>query len=150
MRKLWIGLICLIGSLMVEMAGSVTVRADDPTPTHTPTSTAAFVLPFVNIPIVLPTAYLPPLPTAIPLSITAAPGNPLGLTGLPANPVWAWNEGMNYMAAIWKLLGWAGYLLFFVLMVRICLGLLNQMRRTAMGQPSLYSKAQGSSGGRRR
>lgn len=150
MKRVWIGLAFTLCAALLVLAGSSSPAYAQATSTYTPTPTAAFVLPLINVPIILPTAFMPPQPTPISVHVTAAPnGNPLGLQ-IPANPVWIWLEGRNWASAIFKVLGWAGYLLFFVLLVMICLSLLFNIRRAAMGQPSLYSKALGSSGKGRR
>jgi hypothetical protein len=133
MRKVWIGSVIILCGLMLWMADGSIVLADDPTPSLTPTSTAAFVLPFINVPIVLPTAFMPPFPTAITVNVTAAPNmNPLGLQ-IPGNPVWAWNEGLNWMQGIFKVMGWMGNLLFFVFIVLMALALINTIRNRVMG-----------------
>lgn len=133
MRKLWIGASCLVIVLILLGAGINAPALAQATSTYTPTSTAAFVLPLINVPIVLPTAFMPAPPTAIIVNVTAAPNmNPYGLV-VPGNPIWAWQEGINWMQAMFSAMGWIGKLLFFSFIVWMALALLMRAKNRVMG-----------------
>lgn len=134
MKRVWIGLAFTLCAALLVLAGSSSPAYAQATSTYTPTPTAAFVLPLINVPIILPTAFMPPLPTEITVNVTAAPNmNPLGLQ-IPGNPIWAWNEGLNWMLGIFKVMGWMGYLLFFVFIVLMALALMNNIRSQITGR----------------
>ena len=134
MRKLWIGLAVLLLAALLWFAGAQAPALAQATSTYTPTPTAAFILPLINVPIILPTAAMPPIPTEIVVHVTAAPNmNPYGLN-VPANPVWAWQEGLNWMTGILKAMGWLGNILYFAFIATMALALMNRIRRALMGQ----------------
>jgi len=134
MRKLWIGLCGGLLAILLWCAGAQAPALAQATSTFTPSPTAAFILPLINVPIVLPTAAMPPLPTPIVVHVTAAPNmNPYGLQ-VPANPVWVWNEGLNWMQGMLGAMGWLGNLIYFCFIVVMALALMNKIKRGLMGE----------------
>jgi hypothetical protein len=132
MRKFWGIATGIVLVLLLCCAGEQAPVLATNTATSTPT--ANFVLPLINVPIVLPTAFMPPLPTAITVNVTVAPNmNPLGLQ-VPGNPIWAWNEGLNWMQGIFKAMGWIGNLIYFCFIVVMALALMQKIRRALMGE----------------
>lgn len=128
-RYFWV----LVGLRVFVMGFSVPIvpaLAQTPTPTLTPQPTATtpygFVIPILQIPIILPTAFSIPQPTRIPIHYTPAPNlNPLGLN-LRALDIIA--ETNNMQRAILDVMGVTGNILNFIICVWLLVGGYNLIR----------------------
>ncbi len=112
------GAMMLVSSLVLS-AG--VARADDPTATPTPNATPTtyynFVIPIVQIPIILPTAFELPAKTPIYVNYTPAPNlNPYGLQ-MDQFALHMVAESINLTQATLDVMGVVGWILDFLIWV---------------------------------